>query len=139
MCVQNVKNSIKVGSLTGNRNIEFGVKNILEEILQDKGYKINCSDNSIKVYTELIYMDVLLTKSNMSIFHKDDNAIVIRIKGYTLDNGVKSKEYIVEEQAIEESFSTMIISSEGKINKQNISTAIKKSCESIINKLIKSK
>ena len=136
VCVQDVKNSIKIGALTGNRNLEFGVKNILEEILQDKGFKINCSPNSVKIYTELIYMDILQTKSNMSVFHKNDNAVVIRIKGYILDNGVKSKDYVAEEQAIEESFSTLIISNDGKLNKQNLSSAIKKTCESIIGKLI---
>ena len=81
-------------------------------------------------------MDILQTKSNMSVFHKNDNAVVIRIKGYILDNGVKSKDYVAEEQAIEESFSTLIISNDGKLNKQNLSSAIKKTCESIIGKLI---
>ena len=136
VCVQNVKNSIKVGALTGNKNLEFGVKNILEEIIQDKGLKINSSSNCIQIYTELIYIDVLQTKSNMSLFHKNDNAVVIRIKGYVVKNGVKSKEYIAEEQAVEESFSTLLISNDGKLNKQNLSTAIKKACESIVNKLI---
>ena len=34
--VQNVTNLVKVGKLAGNRNLEFGVKNVLEEYLQDK-------------------------------------------------------------------------------------------------------
>jgi hypothetical protein len=34
--VQNVTNNIKVGKLAGNRNLEFGVKNVLEEFLQEK-------------------------------------------------------------------------------------------------------
>jgi hypothetical protein len=81
-------------------------------------------------------MDVLSTKSNLSIFHKDDNAVVIRMKGYIIRDGKKSKECIVEEQATEVSTSTLIISNDGKFNQQNLSTAIKKSCNSLVNKLL---
>lgn len=130
-----VKNSIKIGALAGNRKLEFGVKNIIEEILQDKGYSLS-NNNSDKIYAELIYMDVLQTKSNLSIFHKDDNSIVIRIKGYIIKGGVKSKEFVAEEQANEVSTSTVIIGNDGKFNQQNLSTAIKKACVSLINKLI---
>jgi hypothetical protein len=130
-----VKNSIKIGALAGNRKLEFGVKNIIEEILQDKGYTLT-NNSKDKIYAELIYMDVLQTKSNMSIFHKDDNSVVIRIKGYIIKNGVKSKEIVCEEQADEVSTSTVIIGNDGKFNQQNLSTAIKKACVALINKLL---
>jgi len=133
--IMDVKNSIKVGNLAGNRKIEFGVKNILEEVAQDKG--LNLSPSSKKqIFVELIYMDVLLTKSNMSIFHKDDNAVVIRMKGYIVNDGKKSKEQIVEESATEVSTSTLVISEQGKFNQQNLSTAIKKACNALCNKLL---
>jgi len=133
--IMDVKNSIKVGNLAGNRKIEFGVKNILEEVAQDKG--LNLSPSSKKqIFVELIYMDVLLTKSNMSVFHKDDNAVVIRMKGYVVNDGKKSKEQIVEESATEVSTSTLVISEQGKFNQQNLSTAIKKACNALCNKLL---
>jgi hypothetical protein len=130
-----VKNSIKLGALAGNRKIEFGVKNIIEEVIQDKGFNLSPSSKNI-IFVELIYMDVLQTKSNMSLFHKDDNAVVIRMKGYVVKDGVKMKEQIAEGQATEVSTSTLIISNEGKFNQQNLSSAIKKTSETLIIKLI---
>ena len=133
--IMDVKNSIKVGNLAGNRKIEFGVKNILEEVAQDKGLDLSPSSKK-QIFVELIYMDVLLTKSNMSVFHKDDNAVVIRMKGYIVNDGKKSKEQIVEESATEVSTSTLVISEQGKFNQQNLSRAIKKACNALCNKLL---
>jgi uncharacterized lipoprotein YajG len=130
-----VKNSIKLGALAGNRKLEFGVKNILEEVIQDKGFDLSPSSKNV-IFVELIYMDVLQTKSNMSLFHKDDNSVVIRMKGYVVKDGVKSKELVVEGKATEVSTSTLIISNEGKFNQQNLSSAIKKTSETLIIKLI---
>ncbi len=39
--IEGVTNDVKVGKLAGNRNVAFGVKNVLEEFLQDKGYDID--------------------------------------------------------------------------------------------------
>jgi hypothetical protein len=130
-----VQNSIKLGDLAGNRKLEFGVKNILEELVQEKGYSINPSSKNI-IFAELIYMDVLRTQSNLSVFHKDNNAVVIRIKGYILKDGKKSKDVMVEGSAEEVSTSTLLISNEGKFNQQNLTTAIKKSCNELINKFL---
>lgn len=38
--VDGVTNEVKIGKLAGNRKLEFGVKNILEEYLQEKGYNL---------------------------------------------------------------------------------------------------
>jgi len=38
--ISSVNNLIKVGPLTNNTNLAFGVKNVLEEATQDKGYSI---------------------------------------------------------------------------------------------------
>ena len=130
-----VQNSIKLGDLAGNRKLEFGVKNIIEELLQDKGYTLS-SDAKNLIFAELIYMDVLKTKSNLSVFHKDNNEVVIRIKGYIIKDGKKSKEIVSEGSATEVSTSTLIISTEGKFNQQNLSTAIKKTCYELVEKLI---
>ena len=133
--IAEVKNSIRLGALAGNRKLEFGVKNIIEEIIQDRNYSISPKANN-QLYIELIYMDVLRNQSNMSIFHKDNNEIVIRIKGYVVKDGIKSKEQVAEGSASEVSTSTLIISNEGKFNQQNLSSAIKKTCESLMTKLL---
>lgn len=129
-----VQNSIKIGDLAGNRKLEFGVKNILEEALMDKGFLIMPSSKN-SIFAELIYMDVLKTQSNLSIFHKDENSVVIRIKAKVLYNGENRKPFVVEESASEVSTSTLVIGVDGKFNQQNLSTALKKACLAIVEKL----
>ena len=34
--VGSVTNKVKIGPLTGNKNLAFGIKNIAEEVIQDK-------------------------------------------------------------------------------------------------------
>jgi hypothetical protein len=129
-----VKNSIKMGDLAGNRKIEFGVSSIIEELLQEKGHSLNPSSKNI-IFAELIYMDVLKTKSNLSVFHKDNTDVVIRIKGYIEKDGKKSKPILVEGSASEVSTSTILVSENGRFNQQNLSTAIKKACYELIEKI----
>jgi hypothetical protein len=129
-----VTNSIKLGDLAGNRKIEFGVANIISEIVQDKGYSLNPSSKNI-IFAELIYMDVLKTQSNLSIFHKDNTDIVIRIKGYVEKDGKKSKAILAEGSASEVSTSTILVGTDGKFNQQNLSTALKKTCYELLEKL----
>ncbi len=129
-----VTNSIKLGDLAGNRKIEFGVANIISEIVQDKGYSLNPSSKNI-IFAELIYMDVLKTQSNLSIFHKDNTDIVIRIKGYVEKDGKKSKAILAEGSASEVSTSTLLVGIDGKFNQQNLSTALKKTCYELLEKL----
>jgi hypothetical protein len=129
-----VTNSIKLGDLAGNRKIEFGVANIISEIVQDKGYSLNPSSKNI-IFAELIYMDVLKTQSNLSIFHKDNTDIVIRIKGYVEKDGKKSKAILAEGSASEVSTSTLLVGSDGRFNQQNLSTALKKTCYELLEKL----
>lgn len=129
-----VQNNIKMGDLAGNRKIEFGVSNIIGEILQDKGYSLNPSSKNI-IFAELIYLDVLKTQSNLSIFHKDNTDVIIRIKGYAVKDGSKSKPVLVEGSASEVSTSTLLVGTDGKFNQQNLSTAIKKACYELIEKI----
>jgi hypothetical protein len=130
-----VTNSIKLGDLAGNRKIEFGVANIISEIVQDKGYSLNPSSKNI-IFAELIYMDVLKTQSNLSIFHKDNTDIVIRIKGYVSKDGNKSKAVLAEGSASEVSTSTLLVGTDGKFNQSSLSSAIKKTCINLLDKLL---
>ena len=132
--VEKVTNKVVIGKLAGNRNLEFGVKNILEEYLQDKGYDLS-SDAEQKLKVEIIYLDVLTTKSSISVFHKTDNEVVIRLKGYLYKEGIKVKEVLVEESSSEISISTLIIDEGGKFNQTSLSNALKKGCDKLITKL----
>ena len=91
--VQNVTNNIKVGKLAGNRNLEFGVKNVLEEFLQEKGYNLT-PEAKFYLDVDIVYLDVLTTKQSISVFHKNDNAVVIRLKGTLYNEGKKVKEVL---------------------------------------------
>ena len=134
--VSSVTNKVVMGSLAGNRNLEFGVRNILEEFIsEDKDLLIN--PYAIKtIEVEILYLDVLKTQSNLSVFHKNTESVVIRMRGKLLNKGKVIKTVIVEESADEVSMSTLLIDEGGKFNQQNLSSAIKKSCNSLINKLL---
>jgi hypothetical protein len=132
--VEKVTNKVVIGKLAGNRNLEFGVKNILEEYLQDKGYDLS-SDAEQKLKVEIIYLDVLTTKKNISVFHKNEQEVVIRLKGILYKEGIKVKEVIVEESSSEISMSTLIVDEGGKFNQTSLSNALKKGCDKLITKL----
>jgi len=134
--VDSITNRIQIGSLAGNRNLEFGVRNIVEEFLQDKDYNIDpTSPNKLKI--EIIFLDVLTIKKNISVIHSNSEEVVIRMRANLYVNGKKGKDIIVEESSSEISMSTLVIDQGGKFNQQSLSNAIKKACESIVNQLEK--
>jgi len=133
--VQSVTNKVVIGKLAGNRNLEFGVKNVLEEYLQEKGLNLSPdAENKLKV--EIVYLDVLTTKKNISVFHKNEQEVVIRLKGILYKDGIKEKEVIVEESSSEISMSTLIVDEGGKFNQTSLSNALKKGCDKLITKLL---
>jgi len=89
--VEKVENKVQIGAIAGNRNLEFGVKNILEEVLLEKEYGLN-PNAPLKVKVDIIYLDVLTTKKNISVFHKNSEEVVIRMKGVLTQNGKKIKD-----------------------------------------------
>lgn len=132
--VEKVENKVQIGAIAGNRNLEFGVKNIIEEALLEKEYELNPT-SPLKVKVEIIYLDVLTTKKNISVFHKNSEEVVIRMKGVLTYNGKKVKEVIVEESSAEISMSTLIIDNGGKFNQTSLSNALKKASVALITKL----
>lgn len=136
--VESVSNKIQIGNLAGNRNLEFGVKNVVEEFLQEKDFELN-PESKDKVAIDIIYLDVLKTKSNLSVFHKDAESVVIRLKGILKHDGKKIKEVVVEEESSEISMSTLAIDNGGNFNQQSLSNALKKSSNKLVNKLFETK
>jgi hypothetical protein len=133
--VESVENKVKIGKLAGNRNLEFGVKNVLEEYLQDKGYDL-APDATQKLKVEIVFLDVLSTKTNISVFHKGEEEVVIRMKGILYKDGKKEKEIIVEESSSEISMSTLIVDQGGKFNQTSLSNALKKAADKLVTKLL---
>jgi hypothetical protein len=133
--VESVTNQVKIGKLAGNRKLEFGVKNILEEYLQDKGYDITPSA-TYKLKVDIIFLDVLTTKKNVSVFHSNEQEVVIRLRGTLYRDGKKEKEVMVEESSSEISMSTLIVDEGGKFNQTSLSNALKKGSGQLITKLL---
>jgi hypothetical protein len=141
--ISGVENKIKIGRMTSNRNLAFGVKNIFQEILQDKEFSIVETQNDADLIfsAELLYFDVNRTKRNVSVFHSDVEETLVVIRGVlTNKDGKKIKEGVAEESSSEISTSTLI-TDEGsdKINQQALSSAIKKTCVSLIDKVVLNK
>ena len=134
IAVEKVENKVMIGPVAGNRNLEFGVKNILEEALLEQEYELT-EEAPLKLKVEIIFLDVLTTKKNVSIIQKRDEAVVIRMKGTLTLNGKKVKEAVVEESSSEVSMSTLIIDNGGKFNQTSLSNALKKSSIALITKL----
>lgn len=135
-CVSRVKNSVQIGSLAGNRNLAFGVKNIAEEVLQDKGFElVEESDATHHVFIEIVYFDIEQVKSNIGVFHKDKNNTLIRMKGTLIVGGKTLRTAIAEEVSSEISTSTFIVDEGGGFNQQAASNALKKTCISLVEKL----
>ncbi len=132
--VEGVENQVKIGKLAGNRNLAFGVKNILEEFLQEKGYDLN-ENAQYKLKVNIVYLDVLTTKTNISVFHKGEEEVVVRLQGILYKDGKKEKEVVVEESSSEISMSTLIVDQGGKLNQTSLSNALKKASDKLITKL----
>jgi len=137
--VDPVINSIKIGSLAGNRNLAFGVKNIVQELISDKDGYFLVEDKSKAEYTilvELIFFDIVNSNTGFAVIHKDKSTTVIRMKGILLKDGKKIKQEFSEGKSSEISTSTIIIDEGGKFNQESASSAIKKTVTSLIEKLL---
>jgi hypothetical protein len=133
--VDGVENQVKIGKLAGNRNLAFGVKNILEEYIQEKGYDLS-QDAKYHLKVNIVYLDVLTTKTNISVFHKGEEEVVVRLQGILYKEGKKEKEVVVEESSSEISMSTLIVDEGGKFNQTSLSNALKKASDKLITKLL---
>jgi len=135
-----IENKIAIGPMVKNRNLTFGVKNIVLESLQEMNYTLadssQNSDFSLKI--ELVYFDIMQTNTGVSVFHKNDSETILRIKGTLYDQkGKKVKDYLSTGKSSEISMSTLLISEGGSINQQSVSNVIKKSSETLILNLFK--
>lgn len=136
IAIGNITNKVKIGPVAGNRKLEFGVRNVVEEVIQDKGYDIDLSANK-RLDIDIVYLDVLKTQSSFSVMHKNKESVIIRLYGTITDeNGKVLKKALIEESADETSVSTLLIDEGGKFNQQNLSTALKKACNTLVNKLL---
>ena len=132
--ISKVENKIALGDLVGNRDLSFGVKNVLEEVIQDAGYDLN--PNSISEITiEILYFDVQKNNIQLAVYGKQIDIYIIAARATLYKNGKKKKSVTAKGTAKSISTSTLVIDEGGKFSQSNVSTAIKKLCEQLINKL----
>lgn len=136
--IDSVKNNIPTGPITANKNLGFGMKNILGEAFQEKGYNLT-NDKEKSTYTltvEIYFFDIVQTNAGVSVFKKQNNTTVIGIKGNLYKEGKLINSKKVEEASTEVVIANLIISEDGKPNQQSVSNVLKKSCQTLIDKLL---
>lgn len=133
--VGDVENKILIGPHAGSRDLSFGVKNILEEVIQDKGFDL-APNATTTLQVELLYFDVKKVTTQIAVYGKTSDITEIIAKGTLYENGKKKKSVIIKEQAKTLVTSVVILDKGGKISDSDISAALKKTCEGIINQLL---
>ena len=124
-----VSNKIVYGDLAGNRSLAFGVKNILDELVQDQGYDLS-EDNGSALTVDLLYFDVVRKSSTIGIATKTNNQVEIIAQAE-----YKGKKVKVKATADNIITSTIVLNNSGSFNQQSVSVALKKLCEQIIKKI----
>lgn len=124
-----VNNKIVFGDLVGNRDLAFGVKNILDELVQDAGYDLNDNSESI-LAVDLLYFDVIRKSTTVGFATKTNNQVEIIAEAKFNNKKVK-----VKSTADNIITSTIVLNNGGTFNQQSVSVALKKLCEQLINKL----
>ena len=132
--IDKIENNIILGPMAGNRNLAFGVKNILEEVLQDKDYYLS-DDASTKIQIEFLYFDVKKNALQVGVYSKKADITQIVAKATKIKNNKIAKQIIAKGTSKSITTSTLIISNDGKFSQAGVSTAIKKLCADIISKL----
>lgn len=132
--IGDVNNKIQLGPFAGSRDLAFGVQSILEEVIQDKGYNLSYKAET-KIQVDLLFFDVQKTKVQVAIYSKNTDEYQIIARASLIKNGKKKKQVIAKGTAKEISTATLIIDKGGQFSQTNVSTALKKVCVQLINKL----
>ena len=134
--VGKVTNEIKIGSMIGNRNLEFGIKNIVEELLMDMNYDLSeKAEQSVNI--RLVFFDVINVGKSIGVYHKGVATTRIIAIGELEKDGKIIKKTQQKGESTEISTSTLVIGEDGSLNQQTASIALKKLCESIVIDLLK--
>jgi len=134
--VGEVTNDIRVGPFAGNRNMSYGIKNILEDILMDMDYDL-VEDAEQKINVRLVFFDIKNIGKSIGIYHNKVSQTEIIAIG-ELQVGKKVKKRTTQKGVSKEiSTSTLVVASDGTFNQQTASSAIKKVLVKIVEDLLK--
>ena len=132
--IADVQNNIALGPLAGNRDIAFGVKSILEEVIQDRGLDLG-PNSSHQIQVSLLYFDVKKTNVQLAVVSKNSDVTEIIAQAQLIVDGKGKKKVTAKGTAKSISTATLIIDKGGKFSQANVSTALKKVCVELIEKL----
>jgi uncharacterized lipoprotein YajG len=132
--IGSIDNKIILGDLAGNRDLSFGVQNVLEEVVQDAGYDLN-PNSSLEITVDILFFDVKKNNVQLAVYSKNTDIYTIIARATLLKNGKKKKQVTAKGQAKSISSATLVVDEGGKFSQTNVSTAIKKLCEQLITKL----
>lgn len=134
--VGEITNEIRIGQFAGNRNLAFGVKNIVEEILMDTDYSLSPTAEK-QINIKLVFFDIKNIGTNVAVFYKDVSITqIIAIGELQVGNKVKKKT-TQKGESKEISTSTLVVADDGTFNQQTASIALKKVLVQITNELLK--
>jgi hypothetical protein len=133
--VGEVTNEIRLGPLAGNRNIAFGVKNILEELLLDLEYDLSPTAEK-QINISLVFFDITNIGKNVGVYHNKVSATQIIAIGELQEDGKIKKKTIQKGVSKEISNSTLVVASDGSFNQQTASIALKKVLVQIVEELL---
>lgn len=132
--IADVKNNIVLGPMAGNRDLSFGVKNLLEEVVQDYGVDLS-PDATTEIQVTLLYFDVKKTATQLAVYGKTSDVTEIIAQAEIIVDGKSKKKVTAKGEAKSISTATLIIDKGGKFSQTDVSTALKKVCEQLIDKL----
>ena len=132
--IGNVENKIVIGDFAGNRDLAFGVTNVLEEVIQDFGYDLNPNSN-LEITVDILFFDVQKNNVQLAIYQKNTDLYQIIARATLYKDGKKKKIATAKGTAKSISTATLIVDEGGKFSQANVSTAIKKLCEQLVQKL----
>lgn len=129
-----IENKIVLGDLVGNRDLAFGVKNILEEVVQDYGYDLN-PNSPLKITVDILYFNVKKKNVQLAVYSKATDVYSIIARATLIKDKKKKKQVVAKGEAKSISTATLVVDQGGKFSQTNVSTAIKKLCEQLVEKL----
>lgn len=129
--ITDVQNNIQFGPMVGESSITFGVKNILEELVQDEGYDLNPNSKDSMI-VELVYYGKTRKQKSIVLYTQKENIVEIISFAKINDNGKVIKAVGIGKDMRS---STVILNNEGNLQRSTINTALRKMCEQIVKKL----
>ena len=135
--LHNVENKIQIGKLAGNRNLAFGVKNIVEELFSETYSLVPTKDAAdYSVQVDIVFLDVEQSNVSIGIMHQEKQSVVIRMVGKLLKGNKVVKTKTETKKSSEVSMSTLVISEAGGFNQTSLSNALKKASVSLTTKFL---